>query len=110
AMAFVRIIEPIGACWEVFDLDAALWIIPPERMKVGTPHVVLLSRQAVQLLRALHTLTGHRELLFPGDRNHRKPMSNNTILKALERMGYKGRMTGHGVIPPFLAVSSSRIG
>ncbi|KCV27060.1 site-specific recombinase, phage integrase domain protein, partial [Bordetella bronchiseptica 00-P-2730] len=40
--------------------------------------------------------TGHRALLFPGDRKPEKPMSNNTILKALERMGFKGRMTGHG--------------
>lgn len=96
AMTFVRTSELIGARWEEFDLDAARWNIPPERMKMKTPHVVLLSRQAVQLLRTLHTLTGHRELLFPGERDHRKPMSNNTILKALERMGYKGRMTGHG--------------
>jgi integrase len=44
----------------------------------------------------LHTLSGGRALLFPGERDHDKPMSNNTILKALERMGYKGRMTGHG--------------
>lgn len=50
----------------------------------------------MQLLRNLHTLTGHRALLFPGKRSHEKPMSNNTIFKALERMGYKGRMTGHG--------------
>lgn len=96
AMTFVRTSELIGARWEEFDLDNARWDIPPERMKMKTPHIVLLSRQAVQLLRTLRTLTGHRELLFPGDRNHRKPMSNNTILKALERMGYKGRMTGHG--------------
>ena len=44
----------------------------------------------------LHTLSGGRVLLFPGERDHDKPMSNNTILKALERMGYKSRMTGHG--------------
>lgn len=96
AMTFVRTSELIGARWEEFDLDKARWDIPSERMKMRTPHIVLLSRQTVQLLRTLHTLTGHRELLFPGDRDHRKPMSNNTILKVLERMGYKGRMTGHG--------------
>ncbi|KCB53062.1 site-specific recombinase, phage integrase family [Bordetella hinzii 1277] len=96
AMTFVRTSELIGARWEEFDLDNARWDIPAERMKMKAPHIVLLSRQAVQLLRNLHTLTGHRALLFPGDRNHDKPMSNNTILKALERMGYKGRMTGHG--------------
>jgi len=50
----------------------------------------------VETLRTLHTLTGSGALLFPGDRNPKKPMSNNTILKGLERMGYKGRMTGHG--------------
>lgn len=96
AMTFVRTSELIGARWEEFDLDGARWDIPAERMKMRSPHIVLLSRQAVQLLRTLHVLTGHRDLLFPGERNSKKPMSNNTILKALERMGYKGRMTGHG--------------
>ena len=48
------------------------------------------------MLNTLRTLTGESDWLFPGDRNAKKPMSNNTILKALERMGYKGRMTGHG--------------
>lgn len=96
AMTFVRTKELIEARWEEFDLDNARWDIPPERMKMRSPHIVPLSSQAVQLLRNLHTLTGHRALLFPGDRNHEKPMSNNTILKALERMGYKSRMTGHG--------------
>jgi integrase len=96
AMTFVRTSELIGARWEEFDLDNARWDIPAERMKMKSPHIVLLSHQAVQLLRNLHTLTGHRTLVFPGERSHEKPMSNNTILKALERMGYKGRMTGHG--------------
>jgi integrase len=86
----------IGARWNEFDLEAARWDIPAERMKMGTPHIVPLSRQAVELLRVLHLVTGHGELLFPGERNRRTPMSNNTILGALERMGYKGRMTGHG--------------
>jgi integrase len=65
-------------------------------MKMGTPHIVPLSRQAVDVLRALHVATGHNALLFPGERDHGKPMSNNTILGALKRMGYAGRMTGHG--------------
>ncbi|MCM3566304.1 tyrosine-type recombinase/integrase [Hydrogenophaga intermedia] len=96
AMTFVRTSELIGARWEEFDLDAARWDIPAERMKMKTPHIVPLSTQAVSLLRSLHTLTGHSALLFPGERDHEKPMSNNTILGALDRMGYKGRMTGHG--------------
>lgn len=96
AMTFVRTSELIGARWAEFDLDGARWDIPAERMKMKTPHIVPLSTQAVTLLRSLHTLTGHSSLLFPGERDHEKPMSNNTILGALDRMGYKGRMTGHG--------------
>jgi integrase len=92
----VRTSELIGAKWAEFDLEAGRWNIPAERMKMRTPHIVPLPRQAVEVLGTLGTLTGASEWLFPGDRNASKPMSNNTILKALERMGYKGRMTGHG--------------
>lgn len=95
-LTFVRTTELIAARWAEFDLAAAEWRIPPERMKMKTPHIVPLSPQAVEVLRVLDTLSGGRSLLFPGERDHDKPMSNNTILKALERMGYKGRMTGHG--------------
>ena len=59
-------------------------------------HIVPLARQAIQILKILYRLTGYSEWLFPGDRDTNKSMSNNTILKALERMGYKGKMTGHG--------------
>lgn len=96
ALTFVRTGELIGAHWGEFDLDAGRWDIPAGRMKMRTPHVVPLSAQAVDVLRTLQTITGGRELLFPGERDHSKPMSNNTVLAALERMGYKGRMTGHG--------------
>lgn len=96
ALTFVRTGELIGALWAEFDLEAGRWDIPPERMKMRTPHVVPLSPQAIDVLRTLETITGERELLFPGERDHDKPMSNNTILMALERMGYKGQMTGHG--------------
>ncbi len=96
ALTFVRTGELIGSRWDEFNLDAARWDIPAERMKMKTPHIVPLSPQALDVLRTLHTVTGGRELLFPGERDHAKPMSNNTILKALEIMGYKYRMTGHG--------------
>lgn len=95
-LTFVRTTELIAARWAEFDLQAAEWRITPERMKMKTPHIVPLSPQAVEVVKVLHTLSGGRVLLFPGERDHDKPMSNNTILKALERMGYKGRMTGHG--------------
>jgi integrase len=96
ALTFVRTSELIGAKWAEFDPEAARWDIPPERMKMRTPHIVPLATQALEVLEMLRTLTGSGEFLFPGDRSAAKPMSNNTILKALERMGYKGQMTGHG--------------
>jgi integrase len=65
-------------------------------MKMKTPHIVPLATQAIEVLEMLRTLTGGSEWLFPGDRSSEQCMSNNTILKALERMGYKSRMTGHG--------------
>ena len=96
AMTFVRTTELIGARWDEFDLEDMRWDIPASRMKMKTPHIVPLSTQAVSVLKTLHLVTGHSPLLFPGERDHEKSMSNNTILKALQRMGYKGRMTGHG--------------
>jgi integrase len=96
AYTFVRTNELIEAPWVEFDLDSARWIIPKERMKMKTPHIVPLSRQSVEVLRALKLLTGRGELVFPGAVDQDQPMSNNTILYALYRLGYEGRMTGHG--------------
>ena len=96
ALGFVRTSELIGARWVEFDLEAARWDLPAERMKMRTPHIVPLAKQALDVLDTLRTLTGESGWLFPGDRDAKKAMSNNTILKALERLGYKGRMTGHG--------------
>lgn len=96
ALTFVRTTELIGARWEEFDLEARRWNIPESRMKMRTPHIVPLSSQAIEVLELLRSLARSNELLFPGDRNAEQPMSNNTILLALKRMGYQGRMTGHG--------------
>ncbi len=93
---FVRTGDLIGARWDEVDLEAKEWRIPLERMKMKRPHVVPLARQAVDVLQCLHGLRGQSGLLFPGERDHDKPMSNGTILGALKRMGYAGRMTGHG--------------
>jgi integrase len=96
AMTFVRTSELIGARWGEFDVEARRWNIPAERMKMRTPHIVPLSRQALDVLALLKQLNGGSDLLFPGERDPRKPMSNMTILEALKRMGYKGIHTGHG--------------
>jgi integrase len=93
---FVRTSEEIEAPWSEFDLDENRWTIPAERMKMKTPHIVPLSRQAVEVLRALKQITGHGHFVFAGARDKKKPISNNTILYALYRLGYRDRMTGHG--------------
>lgn len=96
ALTFVRTTELIEARWSEFDFDNAQWRIPAERMKMKSPHIVPLAKQTIEILQTLKTLTGFGDLVFPNQNNHTKPMSNNTILKSLEVMGYKGRMTGHG--------------
>jgi hypothetical protein len=63
---------------------------------MDTPHIVSLSRQSVEVLRALKLPMGNGRLAFPGANDRNKPMSNNTILYALYRLGYRDRMTGHG--------------
>ena len=96
ALTFVRTSELIGARWAEFDMTAMRWDIPAERMKMKTPHIVPLSTQAKSILGHLKSISYGRDLVFPGDVNSEKPMSGNTLLFALYRMGYRGRMTGHG--------------
>jgi integrase len=96
ALTFVRTSELIGARWEEIELDSKLWRIPAERMKMRSPHIVPLSRQAITVLEAVKDLSSQSLLLFPSERSTSKPMSNNTIPFALYRMGYHSRMTGHG--------------
>ena len=95
ALTFVRTGELIGATWDEIDLDGAIWIVPPERMKMKTEHVVPLSAQALAVLGELRAIGCGSRYVFPG-RNPDKPISNNTMLFALYRLGYKGKMTGHG--------------
>jgi integrase len=95
AHCFTRTGELINAKWEEFDIDGAVWSIPAERMKEKRPHLVPLSKQVITLLEELKPLTGYSKFILPG-RNFAKPISNNTLLFALYRMGYKSRMSGHG--------------
>lgn len=92
------------APWSEIDMNTATWTIPKERMKARRPHVVPLPTQAVEILRQLHEITGEYDLLFPGQNNAKRSMSENTINKALALMGYKGRQTGHGNHPCCLLV------
>lgn len=112
-LIFVRTSELITTPWSEIDLETGEWIIPWQRMKRGkltvnpdkTNHHACLSRQALELLRELHTLTGSGRYLFPNQRDHEKPMSNGAILMVLKRMGYQNKMTGHG----FRALAMSTI-
>lgn len=99
---FVRTNELIGAEWVEFDLENAIWAIPARRMKMKAEHLVPLSSQSLKILRQLKQISGNSRYVFPG-RNPEKPISNNTLLFALYRLGYKGKMTGHG----FRAVAST---
>ncbi len=97
AMFFVRPGELRNAEWTEFDLDAGLWSIPAEKMKMKQPHIVPLSRQAIDVLKSLRQLTGRSRYLFPSNRSSQRPMSNNAVLAALRNMGFdKTEMTGHG--------------
>ena len=104
-LTFVRTSEMIKAEWSEFDLDEKLWLIPAHRMKMKKEHLVPLSTQAIEILEELRELHNHPVYVFPSRNNRNKTMSNNTILMALERMGYRGRMTGHG----FRALAMSTI-
>ncbi|MEJ1961165.1 MAG: integrase arm-type DNA-binding domain-containing protein [Gammaproteobacteria bacterium] len=84
-LVFVRPGELRAAEWQEFNLDDAEWRIPAERMKARVKHIVPLSRQAVEVLRELHPLTGAGRYLFPSARTDSRPMSNNTVNAALRR-------------------------
>lgn len=96
SLTFVRTKELIQAQWSEIDFKARRWRIPAHRMKMRSPHTVPLSDQAIATLEMLRTITGSSEWLFPNDIDSTKSMSNNTLLEALDRMGYRGRQTGHG--------------
>lgn len=95
-----------GARWDEFDLDAGVWTIPGERMKMGAEHRVPLSRQAVAVVRAMQPLSGDRELVFPSPTYRSKPLSENTFNSALTRMGHKGTATAHGFRALFSTVAN----
>lgn len=101
-LTFVRTTELIGAVWDEIDWSNALWTIPAARMKMKTDHHVPLARQTIAIMEQVRAIAGESRYLFPGV-NPRKTMSNNTMLFALYRLGYKGKMTGHG----FRAVAST---
>ena len=89
--------------WVELDLDAATWTIPSAKMKRtveekanGEPHVVPMPSQAVELLRDLQKLTGRSSYVFPGQRDHERPMSDNSVRSALYGLGFGNEQSWHG--------------
>ncbi|WP_130833784.1 tyrosine-type recombinase/integrase [[Erwinia] mediterraneensis] len=109
-LVFIRSSELRFARWSEVDFETAIWTIPGEHeplegvkhsqrgSKMRTPHLVPLSRQALVILEKIKSMSGNRELIFVGDHDPRKPMSENTVNKALRVMGYdtKTEVCGHG--------------
>lgn len=96
-LVFVRPGELRAAEWKEINLEKAEWNIRPERMKMREPHLVPLSTQSVSILRELHLLTGNGQYVFPSEHTNTRPMSENTVLFALRRMGFsKNEISGHG--------------
>lgn len=97
-LTFVRPGELRHAEWPEFDLEAAEWRIPKERMKMKVMHIVPLSRQAVEILRELLPYTGRGRYVFPSVRTLDRPMSENTVNAAFRRMGFgQDEIVGHGL-------------
>jgi integrase len=102
---FLRPGELRAGRWSEIDFDGKVWRVPAERMKMKRPHLVPLSKQALQILQAVHALTGERELMFPAIGPQARPISENTLNAALRRLGYDTatEMCAHG----FRATASS---
>ncbi len=89
--------EAAGARWGEIDLENKLWIVPAERMKKRKEHKVPLTAQTIALLEELKPISGHRDFLFPSDRDPKKPCNSQTANMALKRMGFENRLVSHGL-------------
>lgn len=89
--------EAGGARWDEIDRKQGLWVIPPERMKKRKEHSIPLTQQALALLDAIEPISGRSEFVFPSDINPRQCTNSSTANVALKRMGFKGRLTAHGM-------------
>jgi len=89
--------ESAGARWEEIDVEEKTWTIPAERMKKRREHVIPLTDQTLALIEVMRPISGHREFLFPSDRNPRTHANNQTANMALKRMDFAGRLVSHGL-------------
>ncbi len=89
--------EASGARWDELDLENKVWIIPAERMKKRREHRIPLTKQMLAILEVIKPISGHREYIFPSDRDPQKPCNSQTANMALKRMGFAGRLVSHGL-------------
>lgn len=94
-LTLARPSEVIEAQWSEFDLDVAIWRIPAERMKKRKEHVIPLPTQAVDLLRGMQTITGHKTHLFPHRDDKTKPMVAASFRQMLSVLGWAGKYSPH---------------
>jgi integrase len=87
--------EVLGAVWEEFDVQAARWRVPPERMRAGEEHLVFLSPRALAILEQMKRLDG--VYVFPSPLDPKRPLSSMAMLQVLKRMGLQKQTTVHGV-------------
>ncbi len=93
----VRPMESAGTRWEEINLQNSTWTIPPERMKKKREHVVPLSPQAIALLDVMRPISGHKEYVFPSQRDPQRHANEQSPNMALKRMGFKDMLTAHGI-------------
>jgi integrase len=95
-LTFVRKRELTEAKWDELDLERGEWTIPAERMKAAKPHIVPLSRQAVECFEKLKPLSFGSAYVFPNLGDPKKPMSASTLNMVLGKIGYGRKFTPHG--------------
>ncbi|OXX69694.1 integrase [Vibrio sp. V19_P1S1T109] len=89
--------ETAGAKWDEIEWEEKIWTIPAERMKKRREHRIPLTEQMLALLEVMKPISGHREFIFPSDRDPKKPCNSQTANMALKRMGFAGRLVSHGL-------------
>ncbi|MEZ9566783.1 integrase domain-containing protein [Vibrio artabrorum] len=89
--------EAAGARWDEIEWEENIWTIPAERMKKRREHRIPLTEQMLALLEVMKPISGHREFIFPSDREPKKPCNSQTANMALKRMGFAGRLVSHGL-------------
>ena len=96
-LTMVRTVELRCAEWSEIDFETGIWTVPADRMKMREKHLVPLPKQAIELLRSAHALTGRGRYVFPGRNDRDQPLTHETFRDVFKRAGYDGKFTPHGI-------------